>query len=98
MVDTLDTAQEPVEEALSGPEAVAQEEEEQAVQAALWDDFAVSPDSVIERTIRIRGRDLTFGFARGITLADRQRAADVGVKKHVNARGQMVIDLVDEAA
>ena len=97
MLEQANVASEPEEE-LSGPEAMAVQEQEEAVQVALWDDFAVSEDAVVERTIQIRGQQLTFGFARGITLADRQKCADIGLKKHVNARGQMVIDSMDEAA
>ena len=82
---------------LSGPEQMEQQEQEAAVQVALWDDFAVSPDAVVHRTVRIRGQNLVFGFARGITLAQRQRAAEAGIRKHVNARGEMVIDAMDES-
>lgn len=93
-----DDAQEGDVAVLTGPEQMDLQEQQEAVQVALWDDFAVSPEAVIYRTIQIRGQHLRFGFARGITLADRQKCSDIGVRKHVNSQGQMVIDAIDEAA
>lgn len=62
----------------------------------LYDDYFADDKEGIAETVTVRGRDIPVRLRSSITLSERAKAKNAAIKKHLNAKGDMIIDGVDE--